>query len=71
MFKIEGTESQGFSYCDKCKLVNNVIDLNDNSIYYNDYNSSELIEKIKIDNKDNIIQYLSQYNIYIGIYYGN
>ena len=24
MFKIEGAKSQGCSYCDKCKLVNNI-----------------------------------------------
>jgi hypothetical protein len=46
------------------------MDLKEYAHYYNDYNLSELVKKIKIDNKDNIIQYLSQYNIYIGIYYG-
>ena len=37
-----------------------IMDLKEYSLYYNDCNLSELVKKIKIDNKDNIIQYLSQ-----------
>ena len=32
MFKIEGTKSQGCSYCDKFKLVNKFIDIKDLSL---------------------------------------
>lgn len=39
------------------------------ALCYNDLNSSNLIETIEINDYEKIIQYLSQYNIYIGIYY--